>query len=111
MVKVRGDVRPIGDGTWRIRVLGKAIETGLTLQHKGETHATVSDVILEKIEDGAWEMQKLTVDPSQKREDVRVHDVGYSWNYVLISRCLKSDNISSFRKIFRSIRSIKWLGL
>ena len=60
-----------GDGSWRLRVLGKAASLGVQLRQKGTAHDAETDVVLEKRRQG-WKRPHLTVQKGKYRDDLKV---------------------------------------
>ena len=71
MGKTRRRVFYFGDGSWRLRVLGKAASLGVQLRQKGTAHDAETDVVLEKRRQG-WKRPHLTVQKGKYRDDLKV---------------------------------------
>ena len=79
MGKMRGRVFYFGDGSWRLRVLGKAASLGVQLRQKGTAHDAETDVVLEKQSQG-WKRPYLTVQKGTYRDDLKVNCSVLSWD-------------------------------
>ena len=79
MGKTRRRVFYFGDGSWRLRVLGKAASLGVQLRQKGTAHGAETDVVLEKQSQG-WKRPYLTVQKGTYRDDLKVNCSVLSWD-------------------------------